>query len=83
MNSDNNKKDSDILGTTKKKKEKCPICNKKLSLLDIVCKCGIKHCRQHCLPEYHNCIYDLSSEKNSQLENNLIIINNDRIETRI
>lgn len=68
---------------TKKKKEKCPICNKKLSLLDIICKCGKKHCREHCLPEYHNCRFDISAEKNLQLEKNLIIIDNDRIESRI
>ena len=73
----------DISVSKKSKHGKCPICSKKLSILDIVCKCGLKHCREHCLPEYHNCSFDISAEKNEKLENDLVTIDNDRIDFRI
>ena len=67
----------------KKKKQKCPICEKKLSLLDIKCKCGIQFCREHYLPEYHKCKLDISKEKNEQLQKEIVLIENDRIGCRI
>ena len=81
-NNDLDKMTNDVL-IGGKKKSKCPVCQKKLTLLDIVCKCGIKHCRAHCLPEYHNCKMDIAGEKNKKLMNEMLVIDNDKIDCRI
>ena len=33
-------------------------CKKKLKLTDMECKCGMKYCQLHRLPEVHTCNYD-------------------------
>ena len=42
----------------KKKKKRCPICNKKLSLMDYTCRCGNSYCIKHRMPEDHQCVFD-------------------------
>ena len=44
--------------TKKKKKKKCEICKKKLSLMDYSCRCGKFYCMKHRLPEEHQCQFD-------------------------
>lgn len=58
----------------KKKKNRCYICNKKLTLLPIICKCGFKFCNSHRHPEDHQCTFDhkhqqqkLLRDKNPQI----------------
>jgi hypothetical protein len=47
------------LGTkAKKKKKRCPICNKKLKIINFKCKCNKTFCALHRMPEQHNCLYD-------------------------
>jgi predicted nucleic acid binding AN1-type Zn finger protein len=40
---------------------KCPLCNRKINHLDIVCKCGGIFCMEHTLPEKHNCQFDFKT----------------------
>ena len=43
----------DIVQTEKKqKKKRCPICNKKIKLTDMECRCGNIYCMEHRLPNY-------------------------------
>ena len=42
----------------KKKKNRCPVCNKKMGLMPFECKCGKSFCILHKDPEAHNCTYD-------------------------
>ena len=37
---------------------KCPICDKKLKLTNLICKCNIIYCNLHTPPEMHNCSFD-------------------------
>jgi predicted nucleic acid binding AN1-type Zn finger protein len=56
--------------TPKSKKPRCKCivdnegtkCRAKLSLVDQECKCGIKFCGKHRLPENHNCSFDFKEE---------------------
>ena len=64
----------------KKNKNKCALCNKKLPLMPIVCKCGYKFCGIHRHPEDHQCSFDyktqqqkLLRDKNPQIISNKII----------
>ena len=66
-----------------KKKSKCPMCNKKLCLTDIICKCGKKFCMLHRQPESHNCTFDIAGEKNSILCQNSIRLECSKIECKI
>lgn len=54
----------------RKKKNRCPVdgCGKRLSLLDITCKCEQKFCMKHRHPEEHSCDYDFKSEGREKLE---------------
>lgn len=42
----------------KKKKKRCPVCNKKLGLIDYTCRCGNTFCIKHRMPEEHQCSFD-------------------------
>lgn len=63
--------------TTKNgKKKRCPICNIKLKLTDLPCKCNISFCSKHRLPEMHNCNYDFKTQgKNKLASQNILVIN--------
>ena len=41
-----------------KGQKKCRVCNHKLLLSDMACRCGIRHCSAHRLPEDHQCQFD-------------------------
>lgn len=74
---------SELKNVTKKSLKRCPECSKRLTILDITCRCGIKHCPAHSLPEYHNCKYDLVSEKKEILSNNLICMESTKLDCKI
>jgi len=58
------------MGTSKPKNNRCNCildnkgtkCRKKLTLTVQECKCGIKFCSLHMLPESHNCSFDFKEE---------------------
>ena len=69
-----NKEDNQIvknkiikINKAKKKKNRCHNCNKKLSLMPIVCKCGFKFCSSHRHPEDHQCTFDHKTEQQKLL----------------
>lgn len=37
---------------------KCPVCEKRLKLTDIECKCKLVFCKLHRDPKSHDCSYD-------------------------
>jgi hypothetical protein len=37
---------------------RCAICRHKLQLSDMECRCGIRHCSKHRMPEDHACSFD-------------------------
>jgi|LauGreDrversion4_2_1035121.scaffolds.fasta_scaffold790292_2 hypothetical protein len=41
---------------------RCPCCRKKLALTDMACRCGIRHCQSHRLPEAHACVHDFKTQ---------------------
>lgn len=41
---------------------RCPTCAKKLSLTDLACRCGTRHCSAHRLPEAHACAHDFRAD---------------------
>ena len=62
-----------------KKKNRCPVCNKKMGLLPFECKCGKFFCIKHKDPEAHNCTYDFKSESKDRLETQLVKVVNTKI----
>lgn len=50
---------------------RCPCCRKKLALMDMACKCGIRHCQSHRLPEAHACTFDFKTTGRAQLTKQL------------
>ena len=49
---------------------KCIICNKKLKLTDIKCKCGIIFCGIHRYPTEHNCSFDFKEQERAIIKKN-------------
>ncbi len=56
---------------------RCPICNKKLKLTNLMCKCKNIYCNIHSPPEMHDCSFDYKQlGKQLLLKQNPKIINN-------
>mmetsp|Transcript_19152 Transcript_19152/g.28251 ORF Transcript_19152/g.28251 Transcript_19152/m.28251 type:complete len:166 (-) Transcript_19152:162-659(-) len=53
--------------------KKCPVCNKKVSLTSIECKCKQSFCSNHRYPEQHNCTFDYRSVEPTISEKNASI----------
>ena len=64
-------------------KKKCPMCNNRVKLTDIKCKCGKVHCMIHRLPEDHQCEYNICEESNNKLKDNTVYVITDKINIRI
>ncbi len=50
--------------------DQCSICQRKLKLSDLVCKCDKRFCRFHKFPEQHDCTFDYKNEQRKILEKN-------------
>ena len=50
-----------------KKRKRCYMCNKKLPIIPITCKCKKDFCNNCRLPESHNCTYDYKKDKSQIL----------------
>ena len=75
--------DNEVPKKPKKKKYCCfGECKKKLTLMDMECKCkcGFKFCSLHRLPESHNCTYDFKNESKDLLAKRLIKVVKDKVE---
>jgi predicted nucleic acid binding AN1-type Zn finger protein len=73
--------DNEVPKKPKKKKYCCfGECKKKLTLIDMECKCGFKFCSLHRLPESHNCTYDFKKESKVLLAKTLIKVVHEKVE---
>lgn len=53
----------DLAAATKKPSaNRCATCSKKLTLTDLACRCGTRHCTAHRLPEAHACQHDFRAD---------------------
>ena len=51
---------------------RCPVCRHKLQLADMPCRCGMRHCSAHRLPELHGCTIDYKTYHRTLLESQVI-----------
>lgn len=61
----------------------CVICNKKLKVIEIGCKCKQNLCSSHRVPEKHDCTYDHKGEYKKFLEKSIVHVQADRMKQRI
>ena len=56
---------NNIIESNKKNNNRCThsLCNAKLKLTDLECKCNNKYCVLHRMPESHDCSYDFKKDK--------------------
>jgi hypothetical protein len=68
----NNKKitNSNVCNKSKRIKLSCGVCNKKLPIFVIKCKCNKNYCSIHRYSGEHNCTYDYQSEFKKELTKN-------------
>lgn len=57
----------------------CNVCHKKIGLLGFLCKCGFKYCGLHRQPEQHECTFDYVSKKRSELQDQLVKCDKNKI----
>jgi predicted nucleic acid binding AN1-type Zn finger protein len=58
-------------------------CKKRLTLTDTVCRCGVRFCGLHRLPETHACSFDYKAIGQKALKNQLVKCDGDRLMDRI
>ncbi len=73
---ENNKKMEPI----KQDKSRCMHCSKKTGLLGFECKCGFSFCKNHRMPESHNCGFDHMAHEKKILERNNPVIKSEKLE---
>ena len=61
-------------------KSKCWNCAKKTGLLGYDCKCGFIFCKNHRLPEQHQCTFDFIAHGKKVLTLNNPVVKNDKLE---
>lgn len=66
----------------KRKRNRCPVdgCGKRLTLIDLTCRCEQKFCMKHRQPEKHFCDYDFKSEGRAKLERDNLIVTGVKVE---
>jgi hypothetical protein len=69
--------------TPKKPQTRCGACKHKLALSDMECKCGIRHCCKHRMPEDHACTFDFKAHDRAVLGKQLVACVGDKIDQRI
>lgn len=55
-----------------KPQTRCVVCRHKLQLADMPCRCGIRHCSAHRLPELHACTFDYKAHDRKVLETQVV-----------
>lgn len=63
-----------------KKSNRCPTCQKRLLLTDLTCRCGIRFCMEHRLPEIHACTHDFRGDAKKVLDRQLIAVKGEKLE---
>jgi predicted nucleic acid binding AN1-type Zn finger protein len=71
--------------TPRKPQKRCgfPECKHKLALSDMECKCGVRHCSKHRMPEDHACAFDFKAHDRAVLGKQLVACVGDKIDARI
>jgi hypothetical protein len=69
--------------STEPNKTRCKSCNKKLGLTAFNCRCGDYYCSKHRHAEEHNCSYDYKAVAQKQLAVANILVQHDKLESRI
>ncbi len=57
----------------------CSICNKKLKITSIKCKCNNYFCKKHKDEKLHNCTFEYKKNNINLLEKNMPIIISEKI----
>eukprot|EP00117_Sycon_ciliatum_P010637 scpid106620/ scgid12462/ Zinc finger A20 and AN1 domain-containing stress-associated protein 6 len=62
------------------KKDKCRFesCRKKLRLADPACRCGMRFCMAHRLPEQHHCTFDYKTHGREGMKKDSVKCDSDR-----
>ncbi len=68
---------------TEPNKSRCKSCNKKLGLTAFNCRCGDYYCSKHRHAEEHNCSYDYKAVAKKQLTDANVLVQHDKLESRI
>merc|ERR1711871_1686330 len=55
-----------------KKKNRCPICNKKVGFSGIECRCGSIFCPLHRYPDQHQCTFDFKTHDRKTLKDSVV-----------
>jgi predicted nucleic acid binding AN1-type Zn finger protein len=51
-----------------KKSNRCACCNKKLGLMEYICKCEKRYCISHLQPQEHGCTFDYRKEASKEIQ---------------
>lgn len=65
-----------------KEQKRCPTCRHKLLLSDTACRCGLRHCGKHRLPEEHGCTFDHRAHDKAALQKAVVACVSDKIADR-
>ena len=70
------------------KKLRCNVCKVKIGVIDEListCKCELKHCPKHRMPEAHKCnkLDEIGIEQRKQLEEQLVKIDSNYVQVKI
>jgi hypothetical protein len=76
---------SEETAAKKKVQKRCGFseCKHKLALSDMECKCGVRHCSKHRMPEDHACAFDFKAHDRAVLGKQLVACVGDKIDRRI
>ncbi len=66
-----------------KEQTRCPTCRHKLHLADTTCRCGLRHCSAHRLPETHACTFDYKGHDQALLKKQVVACVADKITERL
>ena len=70
--------------TTKKIKQKCKVCKKKLGIVMVFdCKCGGVFCAEHRYAYEHACTWDHKGEQKKKIEQNNPLVVADKVPDKI
>ncbi len=63
------------------RQRKCALCQKKVGILGVLCRCNLVFCNRHRLPESHKCSFDFKTAGKNQLSKDLVKLQNNKIVT--
>lgn len=54
--------------TKSKQSNRCACCNKKLGVMEYICKCEKRFCISHLQPQEHGCTFDYRKEASKEIQ---------------